>query len=298
MFIMKYKKIFISLGIGLTLLAAAVMVLRGFNVGIEFTGGSIIELSYSDRPDIDAIKAGVAELGITGDVQLFGDNQVLVRSRDIAEGGQDALVAAMTIDGQSPTIERADEIGPSIGRELRRRAIASLLVVALAIIVFVAYAFRKVSRPVSSWKYGLAAVLALVHDVAIPAGLFALLGGEVNSLFVVGLLSIVGLSVNDTIVVFDRIRENLRDHDDDIEQPEVFESVVGDSIRQTIARSINTSLTLVVVLVALLALGPDGTKELALVMLFGMIAGTYSSIFFASPLLVAMNKNRLDQSTR
>lgn len=290
---MKYKKWFVGFSLLLVLAAAAVMVTRGFNVGIEFTGGTVVEVGYDQRPEIEIIKNQVALLGINGDVQPIGETGVIIRSRDLGTGGQESLLAALTIDNHVPVIDRLDEVGPSIGKELRTKAFLALGIVALAIIIFVAYAFRHVSRPISSWNYGLAAVLALLHDVMIPAGIFALIGGEVNSLFVVGLLSILGLSVNDTIVVFDRIREGLRQSDRDIEKPGAFETLVGTSIKSTMARSINTSLTLVVVLAALWIVGPAATQGLALVMLFGIVTGTYSSIFLASPLLVLMNKRRI-----
>ena len=163
----------------------------------------------------------------------------------------------------------------------------------LCTIVFIAWAFRGVSKPVQSWKYGIVAIVTLLHDILVPAGLFAILGrfvgAEVDALFIVALLTILGISINDTIVVFDRIRENLRFNEDKGRREE-FEEVVGRSITQTIARSINTSLTVVIVLAALYLLGPVVTKNFALTLIVGMIAGTYSSIFLASPLLVAWQK--------
>jgi preprotein translocase subunit SecF len=161
------------------------------------------------------------------------------------------------------------------------------------IILFIAFAFRGVSKPVASWKYGVVAIITLLHDILVPTGLFAILGhvvgAEVDSLFIVALLTILGVSINDTIVVFDRIRENLsRNHERG--KKEEFAEVVGRSIWQTLARSINTSLTVVIVLVALYVWGPASTQTFALTLIVGMIAGTYSSIFLASPLLVAWEK--------
>jgi preprotein translocase subunit SecF len=150
-----------------------------------------------------------------------------------------------------------------------------------------------VSEPVASWKYGIVAIVTLLHDILIPAGLFALLGhvagAEVDALFIVALLTILGISINDTIVVFDRIRENLRLNNEHRKREE-FDSVVGKSIMQTIARSINTSVTVIIVLLALYFLGPVATKNFALTLIIGMVAGTYSSIFLASPLLVVWEK--------
>jgi preprotein translocase subunit SecF len=176
----------------------------------------------------------------------------------------------------------------------------------LAIIVFVAWAFRSLEddeeesantkeiknkeKGPSSWSYGFIAVIALFHDIIIPTGIFIWLGLEVNSLFIVGLLSILGLSVNDTIVVFDRIREKVRIAEANPRTAVAFDQMVGESITQTMTRSINTSLTLFVALIALYFVGPAATQDLALVMILGMIVGTYSSIFLASPLLVLWQK--------
>jgi preprotein translocase subunit SecF len=208
------------------------------------------------------------------------------------------LLAALNIDEQAPQVERLNTVGPSIGKEVRSKAFLAIALVVVAIILYIAFVFRKVSPGIeedaekipSSWKYGFIAILALLHDIAIPIGVFALFQIEISSLFVVGLLSILGLSVNDTIVVFDRIRENLTTNKEE-KTKESFAATVGRALRQTMARSINTSLTLLIVLGALLAVGPVAIQELALVLLIGTFVGTYSSIFIASPLLVLWNKN-------
>lgn len=291
MFVVKYRKFFVGLSLLLMVVSAALIGKFGMNYGIDFTGGSVLEVSYAgERPEMDVLRQAVAEAGFTdARVQVFGEDSVIVRSPELDDTARGEMVAALSLgDAESVTMERFNTVGPTIGKELREKALIALIVVALAIIVFVAYAFRKVSKPVSSWTYGLAAVIALVHDVIIPIGIFALLGKEIDTLFVVGLLSILGLSVNDTIVVFDRIRENISAHGKKgKEAMRHFDRVVGDSLKQTVARSINTSLTLVVVLAVLLTVGPVATRELALVLLIGTIVGTYSSIFFASPLLLA-----------
>jgi preprotein translocase subunit SecF len=182
-----------------------------------------------------------------------------------------------------------DSIGPSVGKELTSKAIMAIILVSLAIICFIAFAFRKVSKPVSSWKYGIIAVITLFHDVAIPVGVFTLLshfqGVEVDTLFVVAVLTILGLSVSDTIVVFDRIRENLRNR-----VSTSFDETVGRSLEQSYVRSICTSLTVILVLLSLFFFGPSSTKYFALMLTAGMFFGTYSSIFLASPLLVLVEE--------
>jgi preprotein translocase subunit SecF len=188
---------------------------------------------------------------------------------------------------------RFNTIGPSLGEELKGKALVSILIVVLSIIVFIAYAFRHVSRPVSSWKYGFVAVIAFLHDVLIPIGLFSVLGRfygvEVDSLFVVAILVVLGYSINDTIVVFDRVRENLREYPDK-KRAEQFEKVVGQSLSQTFARSINTSFTTLIALFAVYFLGGESTKCFSLALIAGITVGTYSSIFFAAPMLVTLQK--------
>jgi preprotein translocase subunit SecF len=163
-----------------------------------------------------------------------------------------------------------------------------MIIVSLATILFIAFAFRKVSKPVSSWVYGFVAISVLLHDVIIPAGFFAFMGMQVDTLFIVGLLTILGVSINDTIVVFDRIRENLH-HNETKHVQEDFAHTVGKSIEQTFVRSVMTSVTTMIALGALYLFGPDATRNLAITMFLGMFFGTYSSIFIASPLLVVWN---------
>jgi preprotein translocase subunit SecF len=181
-----------------------------------------------------------------------------------------------------------NSVGPSVGKELTRKAILAVILISIAIICFIAFAFRKVSKPISSWKYGIIAIVTLLHDVAIPVGLFVILshfyGAEVDSLFVVAVLTILGLSVSDTIVIFDRIRENLRNQANVSKTN--FNEVVGKSLEQSYIRSICTSMTVILVLLSLYFFGPESTKYFALMLTAGMFFGTYSSIFLASPLLV------------
>ncbi|MEK7500491.1 MAG: protein translocase subunit SecF, partial [Patescibacteria group bacterium] len=185
--------------------------------------------------------------------------------------------------------------GPIIGAELLQKAWIAIGLVVLCTILFIALAFRGVSKPVASWKYGVVAIITLLHDIIIPMGLFAYLGhvrgAEVDVLFIVALLTILGISINDTIVIFDRIRENLKKNED-AKQQEPFADVVGRSMLQTITRSINTSVTVIIVLLALFWFGPLATKDFSLTLIVGMIAGTYSSIFLASPLLVLIAKHQ------
>ena len=288
MFITKYRKWFIGFSAVLVLAGISIVGVKGLDYSIEFTGGSVLEVSYEEKPEITEVRSALTDIGF-GDtlVQPFGENGYVVKTRSLTEDERKQLVGAMDIDEGTMTIERFNSIGPSVGKELRTKSLYALIAVSIGIILFVAYAFRHVARPVSSWKYGMVAVIALLHDMIIPVGILTLLGTEVDTLYVVGLLSILGLSVNDTIVVFDRIRENLSDNTEK-NIKENFTTTVGNAINQTMTRSIFTSLTLIVVLLALYFAGPVATQTLSLVLLIGMIIGTYSSIFLASPLLTLL----------
>lgn len=290
MFVIKYKSIFISISAVLVALAITSIFVFKMNLGIDFTGGSILEAQYTDtRPETVDINKALADAGIDGArVQPTEDLGLIVRTPELTEQARQNVLDALSIGGTyQVTQERLSSIGPTIGQELREKAWIAIVTVVLAIILFIAYVFRHVSEPVSSWKYGVIAIVALIHDIIIPTGIFAALGYEVDSLFVIALLAILGLSVNDTIVVFDRIRENLRR-----KISSDFPETVGKSLSQTFTRSINTSLTTLIVLLALYFVGPLSTQHFALALALGLFFGTYSSIFLASPLLVVWEKTR------
>lgn len=297
MFIVRYRKIFFALTAILVIFSVGSMIFRGFNFGIDFTGGSILEVSYTDsRPDLEAAKAKLDELSLGGySLRPSGEKGFTLRTKEITSDVKNKVLVALSTDTKTPPHEdRFNTIGPTVGSELRNKAYVAIAVTILGIVFFITFAFRKVSRPVQSWKYGLATIVALVHDIVISAGVFIFLttyiGAELDLLFMTALLAILGYSVHDTIVVFDRVRENLRINAETNNRKEPFEEVVGRSVTQTMGRSINTSLTLVIVLVALYFLGGHTTQDFALLLTIGVIVGTYSSIFIASPLLVVFEK--------
>ena len=293
MFVIKHKLFFFTLA-GLLVLASLVAVFHwGLRPGVDFTGGTILEVRYEGaRPEPAELEALLTSNGFEVSNVRTGENGLIVRMATLKEGGRDALVAAFAKDTTyTESIERLSSVGPSVGEELRRKTVIAIGLVILMIILYIAFTFRKVSRPVSSWTYGLVAIITLVHDVIVPTGVFAVLGHfqglEADTLFVVALLTILGLSVNDTIVVFDRIRENLRVNHEKHTQ-EDFGVTVGKSLQQTYVRSFNTSFTVILVLLVLFFLGGSTIHSFMLTLLVGQIAGTYSSIFIASPLLVAI----------
>lgn len=291
MFIIKHKKIFIIFSSVLVLLSLIALFVFGIKVGIDFKGGSITEVEYiSPRPPQAELNALLADSAFAGALlQPTGASGYIVKTKDLSEAQHVDLLGVLSKKGSIQMREVGfNSIGPSVGRELTRKAIVAVVLVSIAIICFIAYAFRKVSKPVSSWKYGLIAIGTLLHDVIIPVGIFTILskyfGAELDTLFVVGVLTILGLSVSDTIVIFDRIRENLSKEPN----PEKadFSQIVGQSLGQSFVRSIATSLTTILVLLSLVFYGPDSTKYFAIMLTAGMFLGTYSSIFLASPLLV------------
>lgn len=289
MFIIKNKKIFVTISAILISLSIASVAYFGLNFGIDFKGGSLLEIEYSSvRPEQNFVEDTVDSVIGSALIQPMGDNGFSIKSRDITDTEKISILSALGVDAKEKSFT---SIGPSVGAELVRKSIICFILVSLGIIFWIAYSFRKVSKPVSSWKYGVVAIGSLVHDVIISTGVFAILShfmnAEIDTLFVVALLTILGLSVSDTIVVFDRIRENIR-----LNPGKQFDEVVGKSISQVYIRSIVTSSTVILALLALIFFGPKSTQMFSIVLAVGMFFGTYSSIFLASPLLVIWNNSQ------
>lgn len=295
MFVINHRKIFFAITAILSVLCIAAFFVYGLNFGIDFTGGSVLEVSYANnQPAQEVVRENIGKLGLEEfSVRPSGENKFIVQTKTISPEEKNKIISALTVGSAVPKEERFNSIGPVVGAELKNKSYVAIAVAILGIVLFITFAFRKVSKPVASWKYGAATIIALVHDVLLSAGVFVVwshfFGGDLDLLFVSAILAILGYSVHDTIVVFDRVRENLKLDHEKRERKE-FETIVGQSITQTIGRSINTSLTIVLVLVALYFLGGESTRNFTFVLLVGVIAGTYSSIFLASPLLVFFEK--------
>ncbi len=279
--------------ISAVLVAASIGALAvwGFHFGIDFAGGSLMELEFmGTAAPSDAIRETFQreEIAISA-IQQTGGNGILIRTRDLDEEAHQRVLSALRGADLEFTEKRFVSIGPVIGSELKQKAVIALSLVVVMIVLYIAWAFRHVSKPVASWKYGLVAIAALLHDVIIPSGLFSYLGAsrgvEIDALFVTALLTVLGFSVHDTIVIFDRVRENLQRY-----KGVLFEEVVERSVQENIVRSINTSLTLLFVLGTLFVFGSESTRYFTLALAVGTIAGTYSSIFLASPLLVTWQR--------
>ncbi len=300
--LLDYRKISLSVSAVLFGLSILAMVVFGLNVGIDFTGGSLLEVEFSEtRPIVDEVYTTLAPLDLGAVVaQPVGEENMILKTRFIDEAEHQqilgALRGAFEQNGNTVLERRLDTIGPSVGEQLRNRALYAAVAVLLAILGYITFAFRGVSRPIPSWQYGGAAIIALVHDVVITMGVFAVLGHyfgvELDIAFVVAMMTVLGYSVNDTIVVFDRIRENLLN-----DGPRQFTQTVNNGIRETLVRSINTGMATLISLTALFILGGDSIRYFSLALIIGIVLGTYSSIFVASALLVTWNEHMVKKET-
>lgn len=262
--------------------------LWGLHLSIDFTGGSRLVLGYPqpvNEQKVEQIKNVFEENKIEVVTTQSSKNQVIVRTKPMDEKQNAKVLKDLAAKTGKVTQDDFETIGPVIGKETAINALSSIGLSSFLIVLYIAWSFRGVRRPISSWRFGICAIAALLHDALLLVGVFSLLGHfagvEVDSLFVTALLTVLGFSVHDTIVVFDRIRENLRKHVDT-----AFGQVVNDSILQTLVRSLNTSLTALLVLVTLLIFGGETIRWFVAAMIIGLVSGTYSSIFNAAPLLV------------
>jgi preprotein translocase subunit SecF len=286
---LKYRKVsYIFSGV-LILGSIISLITFGLKTGIDFTGGSILEMEFKeDKPSNQEIESKLSELHL-GEIilQSTGDRGVIIRTKEINEEAHQEILKRF--EGAE---ERYFEIvGPTVGRELEQKTKLAIILALIAIVCYIALAFRKISRPVASWQYGLATLFALFHDLLIPLGVFAYLGkfynAEITITIIAALLTVLGYSVHDTIVIFDRIRENLLKR-----FSQSFDETVNWSLNQTLGRSINTVLTVLFMLFALFFFGGETLKYFSLALIIGIISGAYSSIFIASPILVSWLKWR------
>lgn len=277
------------LSIILTVLSIVALSVWGLRLGIDFKGGTLMEVRFSEgkTPQAEEIRSSLVELNLQSlIIQPSGDRGMMVRYLASDENVNQSVLEKLKVSDPNIELVRTDFIGASVSKQIRNNALLAFAAAVIGIAVYIAWAFRKVSRPVSSWHYGIQANIALFHDILITLGVFAILGHffgvEVGSWFIAALLTILGYSVNDTIVVYDRIRENLLRSS----AKESFENIVNRSLNETLARSFNTSLTVIIVLLAIVLFGGESIKYFALALLVGVAAGTYSSIYVASALLV------------
>lgn len=281
---------------GILVIASVVAIATfGLRLGLDFNGGTMIEVRFvkTPAPQVSDIQDALSSLDVRSlTVQATDDNGAIIRFLASDDAVNESVLAELRKTDEELSVLRTDFIGASVSGDIRKNAIWGTVLSILAIAAYIAFAFRKVSRPISSWEYGWGSIIALAHDVLITTGAFALFGHfldvEVGVPFVAALLTILGYSVNDTIVVYDRIRENLlrsRAKTD-------FTTLVNRSVNETVSRSVNTSLTVLIVLASIAILGGDEVRWFAIALLIGVSFGTYSSIFVASALLVSRYKMR------
>jgi SecD/SecF fusion protein len=268
----------LAVSLSALVLAGAGLVVRGPNLGVEFTGGRLLEYRPARPVDLDAARRALADAGFArAVVQASGDGNLTVRTGQLDQSGEDRVQRAVAAVGGGVEELRDEFIGPTIGAELRRKALVALGIALVVQLGYLAVRFR--------WTFGAAAVLAMFHDVAILLGLFAWLGKPLDGVFLAALLTVIGYSVNDSVVVFDRIRERLRGR-----TREPLATLVNDACLQTIPRTVNTGLGALFILAALFVLGGETLTDFALALLVGIVVGTYSSMFVAAPLLVAFEQ--------
>ena len=286
---LRHKKIYLSFIIVLSLASLSSLIVFGLKPGIDFTGGSILEIEYTgDRPSNQAIEGALEglDLGLAS-LQLSGEKGVIITMKAIDESLHQEVLGKLGPE----TVEenRFESVGSVIGKELKQKTITLILVSLLAIVLYIALAFRRVQRPVKSWQYAVSSLACLAHDVLIPLGVFAVLGKffgvEISIAVVTALLTVVGCSINNVIVVFDRIRENTIKG-----SGLTFDDTVNKSINQTLGRCLNTSFAYLLPLFAIFFFGGETLKYFSLALIIGIVAGTYSSIFLASPVLVSWLK--------
>lgn len=290
--IIKYKSIFLGASVLMVAFAAYAIFSFGFHFGIDFTGGSMWQLKIKEANSEQIKDFFMKDLQIEVSNISFDSKSgaYSISFKEISDAERQLNLAKLKAKFTGG-VEDQDflAISPSVSDEIKQKAMLAIAFVMFGISLYIAFVFRKVSRPISSWKYGIITLITLIHDVVIPAGVFAILskylGVSLDSNFIVALLVVMGFSVHDTIVVFDRIRENLLKT-----RNKNLQEIVNASVNETLRRSINTSLTIIIVMAALYFLGPANLKFFILTMLIGTTVGTYSSIFVASPLLVVFQK--------
>ncbi len=295
MYIVNHRTLFFWITGVILAAALGAIVFFGLPLGIDFTGGSLLEATYTtSEPSLDVLKKSVTDRVALGEISLrqSGETGVTLRTRTLTPAEHEAVLSALTLGGTAEfTEDKFTSVGPALGTELGKKAIWAILAVVLAIVLYIAWAFRKVPPPVPGWTYGLTVVAMLAIDIIVPTGFFAALchftGAQVDSLFVVALLALLGYCVNDVIVIFDRVREHLAKNEK-TGLKKSFETTIGKSIDETMTRSINTGLTVALALLALVFFGAPVTVNFALVMLVGVVAGTFSSICRSAPLLIPL----------
>ena len=276
--IMGKRKTWYTISIAVILIGFVFLLFNGLNFGIDFTGGTILEFTFENKVTNTEIRDTLSQLDISIDPQLQqsdleGKPGVIIKTEELNTDQISSVESVLENKYSSTDMIRSDMVGPLIGKELRRNAIFAIIIASLAIVAYISMRFE--------FRFAIVAIITLLHDVSIVLGLFAIMQKEINTAFVAALLTIIGYSINDTIVIFDRIRENMK-----LMRRTPFVEKANTAVLDTLPRSINTSLTTLITILAIYFFGGASLKIFMLALFIGMFAGTYSSIFVASPLLV------------
>ncbi|MEK7589148.1 MAG: protein translocase subunit SecF [Patescibacteria group bacterium] len=291
-------KILFSLSVVMVVASIISLAAYGFNFGVDFKGGSVLELDFTQRPATAEVakilnESNIANVKDAG-VSPVGDSEIIIKSGELSEKDHQDILAILkkAFLNTDTTEKRFDSVGPLIGNELKNKSITAIIVVLVAISLYITFVFKKLGRVLPAWVMGAAAIIALIHDLVIPMGIFAWLGAykgvEISAVFVAAVLTILGYSISDTVVIFDRVRENILRGG----SKEQFSEVVHQSIMQTLVRSLNTTLTTLLSLVTIYFFGGESVKYFALALILGISLGAFSSIAVASPILVWWSRRR------
>ncbi len=289
---LKYKFWYFGLSLLILIPGLISLLAFGLNLSIDFTGGSLIEIETRKPVTSAQISASFKASQVdVSSIQSAGENIYFIRTKELTQAQNDAVKTRLNTDLEGSVERRFETVGPVVGAELAQKSLVAVVLASVCIILYIAWTFRNIPRPYSPWKFGISAIIALLHDTFVVLGVFSLLGHfyhvEIDALFVTAVLTVIGFSVHDTIVVFDRIRENLP------KLPQAsFSRVVDYSLTETIGRSLNTSLTVLLTLSALLIFGGESIRWFVAALVVGIVSGTYSSIFNAAPLLAIWEEKR------
>lgn len=287
--VIKHAKKWVTLSVIVSLLSVGMLFVKGLNYGIDFTGGNLFQVKFEKALPLgevngflDKLSVNIPQLNSTSrKVQISEDNNIIIRTQEMSEEQKNSFLKDLESLG-TYKIEKTEKVGASIGQELKSSAVYSLVIGAVLITLYITMRFE--------FKFAIAAVITLIHDVVIAVGGISMLGYEVNTPFIAAVLTILGYSINDTIVVFDRIRESLKKKSD-----LTFGELLDKSMNQVMIRSLNTSITTLLAVIAILVFGGDSLRTFIVTLLIGILAGTYSSIFLATPLVYFFEKNRDDK---
>lgn len=285
--IVENKKIWFAISIVIIAIGFICIIARGLNLGIDFTGGSLLEIELHQEVEVSEIREILEQYDKGANISLLGPDKTIVQIRSIEDFDRNSreeifnqFKVAYNLEENEPL--RTEQFGPAIGKEIQKKAFIAILLSAIGMLIYITFRFE--------WRFALAAIIALSHDILVLISVYAIFRIPINNPFVAAMLTILGYSINDTIVIFDRIRENLK-----FMKKYNYAQVANDSINDTISRSINTSLTTLVTIVALYFLSVEQIREFALPLIVGVIAGTYSSVFIASPIWVMLKEKQREK---